>query len=122
MLRQGSLDVLKKHNISIDTNKCISWNNESRYPYIPITGTDTYTFNLGGIFTLERNSNYLNDIYRLPSGDALLEVMSAALYHEKNTVTRLTTAKDLVSKGCFRLNYSSMEYVLNELKDRIPDE
>ncbi|MCK5759458.1 MAG: hypothetical protein KAH14_10230 [Clostridiales bacterium] len=122
MLRQGSLDVLKKHGIHINTNKYVAWNNESRYPYKPIPRTNIDRFKLGGIYTIERNSSDLNNISQLPSGDAFLEIMTSTLYYEKNTVNRLTVARDLVNRGCFRLNYSSMDYVLNELKDRVLNE
>ncbi|MCD6322581.1 MAG: hypothetical protein J7L77_06095 [Clostridiales bacterium] len=119
MLRQGSLDVLKKHGIRINTSKYVAWNNEARYPYRPVLKTNNDRYKFGGIFILDRNSNDLNNISQLPSGDAFLEIMTSTLYYEKNTVNRLTVARDLVNRGCFRLNYSSMEYVLYELKDRL---
>ena len=122
MLRQGSLDVLKKHSIRINTNKYIAWNNELRYPYRPVVKRNNSTFKLGGIFILERNSDDLNSIRQLPPGDAFLEIMTSALYYEKNTVDRIITTRNLVNRGCFRINYSSMEYVLNELKDRFSNE
>ncbi len=118
MLRDGSRQLFKNNGINISMDAPIKWGDELRYPFAPATRTNFSSFKLEGVFFIKWNKNKLKKTIDLPSGNAFIRLLSSGLFYAKSTPSHLEVIKNIISTGCYDLNYSSLNYVANLLKER----
>ena len=111
MLREGSINVLAGKGISVNPDSVVSWNNDSRYPYLPDCTKCNDEYEIDKIFFIQRNETDINSVLQMDSSEAFISLMHSALYYEKTSHKSLLQIKQLIESGCYSINYSSMDYV-----------
>ena len=108
-LRDGGIEVLKKHGIVISVIKTLDTHAGTRYIYTPDNCVENLT-PIGGIFFIERNETD-NSMKDMPTSESIMELMKSSITVYQPSAEHIRLMSELSQIGCKRLIYKDMEYV-----------